>query len=149
MLYNNSTVLGTSRNSNLVRDLPGPARTFLVSLVLDRHGKEKELINFPEMLRAVNTYTAQIGWPGFSREEGLKAFDALHTYSLLQGGVTKYHPLGNRDEVKTRSEVYFYIAKLTNFCLYLSSYDIELPQRSRKFYGWKDWSLSIEHIWNR
>jgi hypothetical protein len=75
--------LGVSRVSKLIGELPGPARTLLVALLLDRVGKTP-CMKFPEIVVAVQIYADEVAWPRPSREEARKALDCLVAYSLVR-----------------------------------------------------------------
>ena len=85
--------------TNKISVIPGPTRTLLVSLVLDRIGKKSMLMKFSEMLMAVNTYTPQIGFPTFDREGVRKASECLVEYGILRGGPSQYVKRMNLDDV--------------------------------------------------
>jgi hypothetical protein len=93
------TVIGASKIPLLVSELPGNARTLLVSMILDRFGKKTNSMQFPEMMASVNTYTDEISWPNLNREETRRALECLRDYSLVRGGANIYARKLDFDEV--------------------------------------------------
>lgn len=91
--------VGVNRLSALVNELPVQSRTFLVALLLDRLGKSKSFIKFPDMIQAANTYASEINWPTFTREETRVALETLLNYSLIRGGPTQFGKRMDFDEV--------------------------------------------------
>ena len=83
----------------MISELPVQARCLLVALTLDRLGKPKPFVKFPDIIQAGNTYASELRWPPFSREETRVALETLLNYSLARGGPTQFGKRMDFDEV--------------------------------------------------